>query len=114
MEHMQVDLINLGDSTRVLYDRRQIPVVIGVGKVVSADMSPVALDAITRHADSETLVVTTAGDGRIPEELKAAVDMLAIIDFEEYNALLRRFNLIIDLDDQTKMRPNRQQMRVAL
>jgi len=111
---MKVDLINLGDSTRVLYDRRQLPVVIGVGKVVCADLTPTALDAISRHADSETLVVTTAGDGRIPEELKVAVDLLAVIDFEEYNTLLRRFNTIIQIDDSTRMRPNRMQMRVAL
>jgi len=114
MQTMRVSLINLGDAPRVLYDRRQLPVFIGIGKIVDADMGPHALASIEKFKATETLVVAPIGEGVIPPELRAIVDLLAVIEFEEYDKLLRRMFEITPVADQTRMRPTRASMRVQL
>lgn len=109
---MKVDLLNLGDGPRVFYDRRGLPVVVGVGKIVHADMTENALRTIGGGRD--TVVVTGEGEGVIPTAIAEIVSLLATLDFEEYGTLLRRFNELVTIDDPTKMRPTRQQMRVEL
>jgi hypothetical protein len=111
---MKVDLINLGDSPRVFYDARQQPVVLGIGRVVCADMGEKALQAIAKFKDTETVLVAPQGEGSIPEELQKVVDLLSVIEFEEYNTLLIRMRDIIPITEATDMRPNRQQIRSAL
>lgn len=112
MQAMKVDLLNLGDAPRVFYDRRNLPIVVGVGKIVPADMSELTLRTIGTGRD--TVVVANAGEGVIPPELVDVVTLLATLEFEEYGTLLRRYNEIVKTDDSTQMRPTRAQMRTSL
>jgi len=112
METMRVDLINLGNGPRVFYDRRNLPVLVGIGKIVAADMGDEVLKSL--RAPGETVMVAGAGEGKIPQPVQEVVNLLAVLAFEEYDTLLRRFLAIVPTNDSTKIRPHRQQMRVAL
>jgi hypothetical protein len=111
---MRVSLTNLGENPRVLYDQRNAPVLIGIGKSVDADISESVLEGLEKFKETETLIIAEPGEGKVPDELRRIVDLLSVIDFERYDVLLRQMHTISAPDSNLEIRPTRAAMRLRL
>jgi hypothetical protein len=111
---MRVALLNLGESPRIFHNRLNKPISVPVGKITIADLDGRVVQGLMHPVTPETLLV---GDENmtIPAEVGGLIDLLAIVEFEDYESLLRRFLEVAPPNNLGPgMRPSRQQIRQLL
>lgn len=111
---MRVALLNLGESPRIFYNRLNKAISVPVGKITIADLDGRVVQGLRHPSTPETILV---GDESmtIPDEVKGIIDLLAVVEFESEQTLLRRFLQIAPPSNLgPDMRPSRQQIRQHL
>lgn len=88
---MRMSLINLGDGTRCLHDAKNRIVSIGVGEIVTADLSDATINLIKKFQKTDTLLMAPEGAIVPPIRLRAILEILRDVDSDPYDRLLRRF-----------------------
>lgn len=106
---MQAMLLNFGDSTRVVCDSNNSPVVIDIGKVVESDIHDAHFHLIKRGIATDTLMVVPKG-ARVSDKLQSIVGLMRSMDEEPYDALLTEFNKVVPYDEENGFRPARHEM----
>lgn len=111
---MRVSLINLGDGARAVYDIKNRFVSVPVGEIVSADLSDTTLKNIVKFQKTDTLLVGPEGSIAPPVRLRAALDILKVIETEPYDRLLVMFFDLVHPRSGADLRPNRGLMRAKV
>ena len=106
--------MNLGDGIRVFHDRLNNPVVIGIGRIVRADLPKSVVQGIINSRTPETVLVCEPNAKIIPEEIRAVVELLSLIDAENEETIRRMFRSIVPPGHMTDMNLSRMQIRVVL
>lgn len=107
---MRVSLMNLGDAPRVFHNRLNHAVVVPTGRVVVADLTPMAIQGL-KFGRGETVLVGEPDVVDIPIEMQGVVELLSVLEFEGYERSLQKFLQVIPPGHSTATRPSRMQMR---
>lgn len=111
---MRVSLINLGDGGRALYDSKGKIVSIPIGEIVSADLDEQTLKRLSKFKSSDTLFVAPEGKITPPMALRAALDLMKVVDDDPYESILQRYFEIVHPRSSMDIRPSRGQVKLGL
>ena len=110
---MRVGLMNLGDATRVFFNKLNRQVIVPVGRVVNADLDARVVENIRFSKRPETILICEP-DAKVPDELQAVVDLLEVLDLESDQELVNRFHRVLPANNFDTMHPSRAQIRHAI
>lgn len=111
---MRVALLNLGEAPRIFHNRLNKPISCPVGKITIADLDARVVQGLKHPVTPETVLVGEE-DMKIPDDIAKIIDLLAVVEFEGYELLLRRFLEVAPPNNLGPgMRPSRQQVRQML
>ena len=111
MEHV---LMNFGDNARIVNTSNNVPVTIGIGEIVRADIHEVHAQMIQRALSTETMIVCDLEMAQsAPKKFGQVMAVLRDINQDDYDGLLERFNAINGPNPE-ELRPTRDMIRIAL
>lgn len=110
---MQATLMNVGDNVRVVNDKSNIAVTIGIGQIVETNIHDVHFHMIRRAVTTETLLIVPRGVKQ-SARLRTIMRLLRDVESESYDELLTEYATVIEQGEVLNLRPTRTEMRLQL